>query len=92
LPYVLLEAMAYGLPIASTNVDGIPEAVVEGESGLLVPPAEPSVLARAVAELLRDPLESRRMGEAGRARVAEHFSVEIMAEAVAKVYGEVVGR
>lgn len=91
LPYVLLEAMAYGLPVASTNVDGIPEAVLEGESGLLVPPADPAALARVVAELLRDPVEGRRMGEAGRIHVAEHFSLEIMAEAVAKVYGEVAG-
>jgi glycosyltransferase involved in cell wall biosynthesis len=89
LPYVLLEAMAYGLPVASTDVDGIPEAVLEGESGLLVPPADPAALARVVAELLRDPVEGRRMGEAGRDRVAEHFSLEIMAEAVAKVYGQV---
>ena len=56
LPYVLLEAMVYGLPVASTNVDGIPEAVVDGVTGVLVPPQDPAALGRAVEGLLSDPL------------------------------------
>lgn len=89
LPYVLLEAMAYGLPVASTNVDGIPEAVADGESGILVPPADPGMLARAIVELLGDAGMRERMGEVGRTRVAEHFSLASMVEGVVAVYRDV---
>ncbi len=68
-----LEAMAFGLPVVATAVGAIPEIVADGETGLLVPPRDPAALAAACAALLADPARARRMGEAGRARVAVQF-------------------
>lgn len=91
LPYVLLEAMAYGLPVASTNVDGIPEAVVDGVSGLLVPPQDPVALGTALEHLLSDPSRRRRLGEAGREHVTGEFSLEQMIARITEVYRELAG-
>ena len=68
-----VEAMAFGLPVIGSRIEAVPEIVVEGETGLLVPPRDPAALARALCALLDDPTRARRMGEAGRARVAERF-------------------
>jgi glycosyltransferase involved in cell wall biosynthesis len=74
----LLEAMARGLPVVATRVGGNPEVVVEGETGLLVPPRAPAELAAAMVHLLRSPDTRRRMGQAGRCRVEQHFDVRRM--------------
>ncbi len=76
LPMVILEAMALGLPAVATAVGGIPECIVPGQTGLLVPPANPEALAAAVVGLLADPAQRRRLGEAGRRQVQESFSLE----------------
>lgn len=89
LPYVVLEAMAAGLPVVSTAVDGIPEAVVDGGSGVLVPAADPSALADTVLTLLRDPEKARRFGQAGRERVDRMFRYEAMTDGVLGVYAGV---
>jgi starch synthase len=68
-----LEAMAFGLPVVGTRIEAIPEIVAEGETGLLVPPRDVGALTRALETLLRDPERARRMGAAGRARVAARF-------------------
>ena len=68
-----LEAMAFGLPVVATSIGAIPEIVVDGETGVLVPPHDPAALAAACVSLLGDPARARRLGEAGRARVAEQF-------------------
>jgi sugar transferase (PEP-CTERM/EpsH1 system associated) len=86
----LLEAMAAGLPVVATAVGGTPEVVVEGETGFLVPPRDPEALAEAILRLLRDPDLRRRMGEAGRKRVAEHFSVEQMVQKTEALYEHLV--
>jgi glycosyltransferase involved in cell wall biosynthesis len=86
LPIALLEAMAAGLPVVATAVGGTPEVVVEGETGFLVPPRDPEALAEAILRLLREPDLRRRMGEAGRKRVAEHFSVEQMVQKTEALY------
>lgn len=88
LPYVLLEAMASCLPVASTNVDGIPEAVVNEVSGLLVPPQKPTALGNAIERLVADPALRRRMGTAGRERVTMGFTLERMIKRLAGVYRE----
>src|SRR5215204_1920000 len=88
---VLLEAMLASLPVVATNISAIPEIVVDGETGLLVPPEEPRALAAALARLLRDPDEARRLGEAGLARARLEFSVERMADATAGVYRRALG-
>ena len=91
LPYVLLEAMAFGLPVVATAVDGIPEAVAAGETGLLVPPADPEALAEALARLLAAPSARSAMGAAGAGRVRERFTLDAMVSGVVGVYAEVCG-
>jgi glycosyltransferase involved in cell wall biosynthesis len=86
LPVVLLEAMAQARPVVATPVGGTPELVVDGETGVLVPPRDVDALARALRELLDDDERARWLGEAGRRRVEERFSAERMADAVLKLY------
>jgi len=89
LPYVVLEAMAFGLPVVSTRVDGIPEAVTDGQTGLLVPAQDHRALANALERLLGALDERSRMGDAGRARIRAEFSLDDMIDRLTGVYGEV---
>jgi glycosyltransferase involved in cell wall biosynthesis len=73
---VAIEAMAAGKPVVGTRVGGIPEAVVHGETGLLVPPRDPVSLAGAMTWLLQHPERAGEMGEAGRERVRRLFSLD----------------
>ncbi len=91
LPLTVLEAMAAGKPVVATTVGGIPEAVRHGETGLLVPPREPGHLAEAVITVLKDPVLANSMGEAGRTRAQEVFSLETEARQTRAVYDDVVG-
>ena len=75
---VILEAMATGLPVVATNVGGIPELVVNKQTGILVPPDEPEELAKAIVDLLRDKNTSREMGKRGRERIEKYFGLEKM--------------
>jgi glycosyltransferase involved in cell wall biosynthesis len=86
LPLVVLEAMAQGKPVVATPVGGTPELVVDGETGVLVPPGDADALARALTELLADAPRAARMGEAGRARVLAEFSAAAMVERVLGLY------
>jgi glycosyltransferase involved in cell wall biosynthesis len=76
VPVVLMEAMAAGLPVLTTQIAGVPELVRDGESGVLVPPGDAAALAEGLRRLLGDPALRARMGAAGRAYVAEHFNVK----------------
>jgi glycosyltransferase involved in cell wall biosynthesis len=78
LPNVVLEAMAAGLPVVATDVGGIPEAVVPGKTGWLVPSREPALLAEALSKLLADEAKRRTFGRAGRERVERNFSLNRM--------------
>ncbi|MCE1179132.1 MAG: glycosyltransferase [Micrococcales bacterium] len=69
LPNVLMEAYAAAVPVVATSVGGIPDVLVDGESGWLVPPAQPDLLAEALVDALSDPAEAERRGWAGRAVV-----------------------
>ena len=84
-----LEAMAVGKPVVSTRVGGVPEVVVDGETGYLVPPRDPEALARAVVKLARNEKLRDEMGRAGRRR-AQLFSVQEMVKGVLEVYNEVL--
>jgi glycosyltransferase involved in cell wall biosynthesis len=90
LPVSVLEAMAAGRPVVATAVVGTTEAVVDGVTGLLVPPRDPAALARAISRLLEDPELARRLGAAGRARVEERFSADAMAHRVSDLYDEIL--
>ncbi|HMN29275.1 MAG TPA: glycosyltransferase, partial [Caldilineaceae bacterium] len=78
LPLAVLEAMAAGKPVIASAIPGTREAVVDGESGVLVPPADPAALAAAIRQLLADPAQAQRLACAGRVRVQQEFSVEVM--------------
>jgi glycosyltransferase involved in cell wall biosynthesis len=73
LPNVILEAMAHGLPVVSTRLDGIAEAIVQGDSGFLADQDDPAGFAEHLGRLIEDVELRGRIGEAGRSRVAEHF-------------------
>jgi glycosyltransferase involved in cell wall biosynthesis len=88
----VLDAMAHALPVVASRVGGLPEAVVHDETGLLVPPDDPSALAAAILELLHDPARARAMGQAGRQRVEELFSLDRMVVGHLGVYRSVVNR
>lgn len=76
MPMSVLEAMAAGRPVVASSVGGVPEAVVDGVTGLLVPPGRPDDLAVALERLVADDDLRRRLGDAGRARAVERFSLE----------------
>ena len=86
-----LEAMACGTPVIGADVGGIRYSVAHGETGLLVPPKDPSALAHALAALKHDPALARRMGEAGLARTNAMFTWARVAQALAQVYARVSG-
>jgi glycosyltransferase involved in cell wall biosynthesis len=92
LPLSILEAMAAALPVVATSVGGVPEAVEEGETGLLVPPRDPVRLAAALERLLVDPPLRRRLGANGRARVRERFGLEVFRQAHVDVYRRELAR
>ena len=92
LSNVLLESMAAGAPTVATRVGGTPEALVDGVSGLLVPPADSGALARAISRLLDDAPFAARLGHEARARVADAFSVGRMVSATENLYGELLAR
>lgn len=73
MPLVILEAMEAGVPVIASRVSGIPEVVVDGETGWLVPAEEPLALAAAVGEAMGDAEEARRRGVAGRRRLDERY-------------------
>jgi L-malate glycosyltransferase len=89
---VLVEAMAMSRAVVATAVGGIPDIVLDGETGLLVEPANPVALAGAVRALLADPARAARLGAAGRARAESTFSLGAHVDAVERVYAEVLGR
>lgn len=82
----LLEAMACGLPAIATRVGGNAEIIVDGCTGLLVPPADPSALADAVCRLHADPGYAHRIAVAGRQRVEQAFTVQRMVQAYENIY------
>jgi glycosyltransferase involved in cell wall biosynthesis len=91
MPLTAIEASAMALPVVATAVDGTPEVVRDGETGCLVPPADPPALAHALRALLADPARARSMGRAGRAHVLARFDLDAQVEATARVYRDAAG-
>ncbi len=83
---VLLEAMAQARPVIAAASGAIPEIVVPGETGLIVPPGDAAALAAAISALAADPAKGRSMGEAGRRRLLSQFSIARMVDAYAALY------
>ena len=92
LGVVLIEAAEMGLPLVASDVGGIPDVVVDGESGLLVPPADPRALARALGRLADEPVLAARLVEGARARTRRFFSWEVVIPALKAVYERVARR
>ncbi len=80
LPVALLEAMAAGLPVVATRVEGVDEVVENERQGLLVPPQDSNALAEALLQLIGDPQLRKQMGAAARHRIQTHYTLDIMCE------------
>jgi glycosyltransferase involved in cell wall biosynthesis len=91
LSNTLLESMAAGVPVVGTLVGGNPEVIENGVSGLLVPPRDAAALAAAIGRLLEDNEFASRLGQEGRRRVAELFSVECSVRNTEQLYCRLVG-
>lgn len=89
LPNSLLEAMAMGLPVVATAVDGVAEVIEDGKNGLLVPPRDPKALSRKILQLLQDPAARARLGEAAQKTITDRFGVLDMISSYEKTYAEV---
>lgn len=89
-PYVVLEAMSLARPIVASRVGGIPEAVTDGESALLVPPRDGAALAGALIKLLDDPVLADRLARAAHERLVSRFTREAMIDGLVGVYEELL--
>jgi glycosyltransferase involved in cell wall biosynthesis len=76
LPTVIMEAMATGLPVVSTNIGGIPEMVIENETGFLVQPGDAAGMAEAIETVINDSSLAARLGHSGHERARALFSIE----------------
>ncbi len=92
LPRVILEGMAAGKPVVASNVGGVPELVVHGETGLIFDPGNVNGLVSALCFLLSHKTEATRMGEAGRNRVARNFTAEAYAKNIESIYMQILQR
>jgi glycosyltransferase involved in cell wall biosynthesis len=91
-PYVVLEAMAAGVPIAATRVGGVPEIIEDGITGLLVPARDPAAMAQAIERLLADAPLRERLAAVGRLHAATHYSFEAYVESLARFYQDTLER
>jgi len=90
LPNVLLEAMACAKPIVATSVAGVPEVVVDGFTGFLVPPQNPEGLAKRISDLLANDELSVKMGKAGRKRIENNFSLKTQVDNFQALYSKLL--
>jgi len=90
LPRAVLQAMAAGVAVIATEVDGIPEVVREGETGVLVPPARPEIAARRVVELGADPVLRARLAACARARLGAEYDLARMVRQLEREYLDLV--
>jgi glycosyltransferase involved in cell wall biosynthesis len=86
LPLVILEAMSQGVPVVATDVGGIPEAVIDGETGFLIAPRDAGAVANAVARILEAPILAQRMRQAALARFEQRFTMQSMLDSHRELY------
>lgn len=86
-PVTILEAMSTGLPVVATRVGGIPEVVLDGQTGAIVPTGDPTAMANALAGYIRQPELIAQHGAAGRARIEQKYSMAAMLAAYTQLYG-----
>lgn len=91
LPMSILEAMSFGLPIVSTTIGGIPEAVTDGKEGFLIEPGDRSALADRLGRLICDPELARSMGAAARRKVESTFSADVLLPQVERIWVDLGG-
>ncbi len=87
----VLEAQAVGLPVVASKVGGLASLLQDGQTGLLVPPENPELLARAIGYLIDQPEYAARIAEAGRVHVQEHFAADRMVQTTIELYQEMLG-
>jgi len=85
----LIEAMAYAVPVVATRVGGMPEIIDHGREGFLVPPEDAAALADAIVRILADPAAAAQLGRAGRKRVEERYTWDVVAADATAVYREI---
>jgi glycosyltransferase involved in cell wall biosynthesis len=78
LPYAVLEAMSFGIPVVGCNIGGIPELITNGVTGIIVPPRDVKKLAEALAKIINSPDLAYKLGLEGRIRFEKEFSFESM--------------
>jgi glycosyltransferase involved in cell wall biosynthesis len=91
LPMAMLEAMASGRAVVASSVGGIPETIVDGGNGLLVPPRDEAALARALVQVLGDEALRARLAGAARATIEQHYSTEVVCGQLSALYRELAG-
>lgn len=91
LPISLVEAHACGKPAVATSVDGIPEIVEDGVTGILVPPKDVNALTQAVLKLMNDQSLSKKMGMAGRNKVESFFDISEYSKKIIQIYSSLLG-
>ena len=90
-PMAMLEAMAAGRAVIASSVGGIPETIVDGDNGLLVPPHDEPALARALAQVLGDDALRARLARGARATVERHYSTEVVCGRLSALYRDLAG-
>lgn len=90
MPMSVLEAMSYGLATVSTNVGGIPQIIRNHADGICIEAGDINAIAETLINLLKNPEEKKRLGQAGRARIEERFDVSKNIDTICKLYSEIV--
>lgn len=88
---VILESMALGVPVLATNVGGVPELIVEDQTGKLVPPGSPEKLAEGIYEMLTDKERTACFAEQGQTRLSQFFAIEKNAQIMSSLYQQAAG-
>ncbi len=92
LPMAILEGMASSLPLIATRVGDVPTVVLDGQTGVVVPPENAALLASAIVSLLRNPAQRKRLGAAARKLIEDEFSAERMTADYLRVYAKAASR